>query len=218
MPTDKHLTDAAAKWTPAELATLDTLTSPAAIQRFLDDVEYSADPFYRSPRSVMRDGKAHCADGALFAAAALRRLGHPPLIMELRAVRDDDHLLAVYRHNGRIGAMAKSNFTGLRSREPIFRNLRELALSYFESYFNLELEKTLRAFSVTLDLAHFDHLNWYCTDDHIEQIMDRLDRVRHYPLVTETMASDFSSVDQRTYDAGTIGVNWDGVYRGPKEV
>ena len=87
-------------WTPDELAVLDRLTSPAAVQEFLDGIPYSADPIYRSPRSALRDRKAHCFDGALFAAAAFRRLGLPPLLVDLRSVRDDDHILTVFRRHG----------------------------------------------------------------------------------------------------------------------
>lgn len=200
-------------WTKAELAVLEPLKDPAAIQGFLDSTQYSSDHFYRSPRSVLRDRKAHCADGALFAAAALRRLGLPATIMELRAVRDDDHLLAVFRRGDCYGAIAKSNFAGLRFREPIFRSLRELALSYFEDYFNLDREKTLRGFSVVLDLERFDDLCWTYQDEPLEQIMNALDRVRHYPLVTAAQVEALAPVDERRFNAGTLGLNFEGVYK-----
>ena len=123
---------------PTELqAVARVLKTPAAIQAFLDETPYSAENRYRCPLSVVRDRKAHCFDGAVFAAAMLRRLGHPPLIVDLLPnERDDDHMLALFRVDGLLGAVAKSNFSGLRYREPICRSLRELILSYFEDYFN----------------------------------------------------------------------------------
>lgn len=109
------------------------LSNPSRIQAFLDELAYSTEPIYRCPLRVLRERTAHCFDGALFAAAALRCLGYPPLIVDLLPNgRDDDHLLALYRVDGHWGAVAKSNFVGLRFREPIHRTLRELALSYFE--------------------------------------------------------------------------------------
>jgi hypothetical protein len=105
---------------------------------------------------VLRDRLAHCFEGALFAAGALRALGHPPLLLDLEAVRDDDHVLAVFRRNGAWGALAKSNYAGLRFREPVYRTLRELAMSYFEDYYSVEGERSLRSFSTRpVNLARF---------------------------------------------------------------
>ncbi len=199
-------------WTSEELRLLETLTTPARIQAFLDDLPYSADPIYRSPRSVMRDRKAHCFDGALFAAAALRRLGYPPLLVDLKAHRDDDHIIAIFRRDGHIGAVAKSNFVGLRFREPIFRTLRELALSYFPAYYNLDREMSLRAYSVPLDLRRLDSLRWMTCDDRLEEIALRLDRIRHYPLLTARMIASLAPIDQRSFEAGMLGTDMAGVY------
>ena len=114
------------------------MTTPRKIQDFLDTVAYEPEYFNRSPLRVLRERRGHCLDGAIFAAAALRRLGHPPLVLDLipEPLMDDDHVLAVFRKNDAFGAVAKSNFTGLRYREPVFRTLRELIMSYFEDYFN----------------------------------------------------------------------------------
>lgn len=200
------------KWTKEEARVFDTLASPDRIQAFLDGIEYSADPIYRSPRSVLRDRKAHCFDGALFAAAALERLGHPPLLMDLRAYRDDDHIVAVFRRHGHFGAVAKSNFVGLRFREPIFRTLRELALSYFPAYYNLDGEMSLREYSVPLDLRRHDPLHWRTSDDRLEEIATHLDRIRHYPLMTPDMIASLAPIDRRSYEAGMLGTNMAGVY------
>jgi hypothetical protein len=205
--------DPAGELERSELAFLKKLASPGEVQTFLDEILYSADPCYRSPRSVIRDRKAHCFDGAMFAAAALRLGGHRPLILDLRAHRDDDHVLAIFQHRGFYGAVAKSNFVGLRFREPIFRTLRELALSYFESYYNLEWEKSLRSYSKLLDLSEFDAESWTTRDEAMELVARRLDTIRHFPLATERHIRELRRVDARTYEAGMVGVNEAGIYR-----
>lgn len=193
-----------------------SLSSPNRIQAFLDDIPYSADPIYRCPLSVLRDGRAHCFDGALFAAAALRRLGYPPLIVDMFAERDDEHLVAVYKQNGCFGAVAKSNFVGLRFREPVYRSLRELVMSYFEDYFNVERERTLRSYTLPLNLKAFDRLDWMVSDAALEAMAQRLDRLRRIPLLTPGMIDGLSPVDERSYQAGMLGVNMDGLYKPRK--
>ena len=147
--------------------TLRRLTTPAKIQNFLDEeIAYNLEPrgaTCYSPRLVLREKVAHCMEGAMLAALALRHLGHPALLVDLEAVRDSDHVLAVYRVNGRWGALAKSDYAGLRSREPVYLSIRELAMSYFEHYYNAAGEKTLRAYSRPVNLARFDSLAWMTT-------------------------------------------------------
>ena len=157
---------------------------------------------------------AHCFDGALFAATALRELGHAPLILEMVPNgRDDDHLLALYKRNGCWGAVAKSNFVGLRFREPVYRNLRELVMSYFEQFYNVGREKTLRSYSVPLNLKAFDQWNWMANDESLEQIAKRLDRIRKVPLLTQSMIANLSLVDERTYQTGLIGADLAGLFK-----
>ena len=137
------------------------LTTPAKIQRFLDkEIGYNAKHTCYSPRMMLRKGVGHCMEGAMFAAAALREIGHPPLLVDLEAVRDTDHVLAVYRVKGFWGAVAKSDYSGLRSREPVYRTLREMVMSYFEHFFNPAGEKTLRTFSRPVNLGRFDRIGW----------------------------------------------------------
>ena len=200
-------------WTAAERRRIATLRSPGEIQAFLDTIPYSADPFYRSPRRVLADRKAHCFDGALFAAAMLRRIGDPPLLVDTRAVRDDDHVIAIFRRHGCVGAVAKSNFVGLRFREPVFRSVRELVLSYFEAYYNAAGEKTLRSFSVPLDLRRFDDLQWETSDTHLGVIATRLDTIRHYPLLSRRTAAGLIKVDERSLEAGMLGLDRSGLYK-----
>lgn len=193
---------------------LKTLTHPARIQAFLDEIPYSTEPVYRCPLRVLRERVGHCFDGALFAAAILRRLGHPPLILEMVPNgRDDDHLLALFKRNGHWGAVAKSNFVGLRFREPVYRTLRELVMSYFEQFYNVEREKTLRHYSLPLNLKTFDQWNWMTSDESMERIAQRLDQVRKTPLLTQTMISNLSLVDKRSFQAGLFESNEAGLFK-----
>ena len=200
-------------WSRDERALFKTLNSPERIQRYLDETPYSADPIYRSPRSVIRDRKAHCFDGALFAAAALQQIGHPPLIVDMFAENDDDHLLALFQQHDRIGAVAKSNFVGLRYREPVYRTVRELVLSYFEFYFNVDREKTLRGYYAPLDMTRLDRFDWKTADENLEEVEKALGRKRMITLITPEMAAAFAPVDGRSYDAGLMGSDAAGLFR-----
>jgi hypothetical protein len=198
----------------SELTVLQSLRSPLRIQEFLWDLPYSADEFYRSPRSVLRDRKAHCFDGALFAAAALRRIGFPPLLVDMFPNdRDDDHVIALFKVGRHWGAVAKSNFAGLTYREPIHRNLRELVLSYFEQFYNVAKEKTLRAYTVPVSLKRFDRFNWMGSDEHLDCIADGLDRARNVRLLTPQMVRRLAPVDERSFRAGLMGSNPEGLFQ-----
>jgi len=200
--------------TAAELAVMNSLDSPLKIQAFLDKTPYSTEPVYRSPLTVLRERRAHCFDGALFAAAALQRLGYPPLIVEmLPNERDDDHLLAVYKHDKHWGAVAKSNFVGLRFREPIHRTLRELLLSYFEDYFNVAGEKTLRGYTLPLNLSTCDRFEWMTNDANLEEVANRLDCQRRVILLAPAMEQNLAPVDPRMLKAGLLGADPRGLYK-----
>jgi hypothetical protein len=199
----------------AERVELARLDGPPAIQAFLDAVPYSTEPVYRCPLRVMRERKGHCFDGALFAAAALRRLGHPPRIIDMTAERDEDHLLAVFRQEGLWGAVAKSNFVGLRYREPVYRSLRELVMSYFEAFFNLDREKTLRAYTVPLDLRAFDRRRWEVSDEPLDAVADKLDAIRQVRVMPAHRTAGLALVDERSFRAGLLGADDAGLYRPP---
>jgi len=197
-----------------ERAIVNGLTRPAGIQAFLDSIPYSTDEFYRCPLRVLRERTAHCFDGAVFAAAALRRIGHPPLILDLLSNgRDDEHLLALFKDHGYWGAVAKSNFAGLRFREPVYRTLRELVMSYFEQYYNLEREKTLRGYTGPLNLKRFDRLNWMTADETMELIAQRTEEIRRVMLIGAEMEKRLSLVDERSYQAGLTGSDPNGLYK-----
>lgn len=194
------------------------LNSPRRIQTFLDELAYSAEPIYRCPLRVLRERTAHCFDGALFAAAALRGIGYPPSVLDmLPNDRDDDHLLALYKVDGHWGAVAKSNFVGLRFREPIHRTLRELVLSYFEQYYNVAGEKTLRGYTMPLNLERFDRFHWMVSGDHLERIAGRLDEMRRVSLLTERMRAGLSLVDERLYRAGLASAVEAGLYQPSRQ-
>lgn len=161
----------------------------------------------------MRDRKAHCFDGACFAAAALKKIGMEPMLVNMRAVRDDEHVVAIFKRKGRLGAVAKSNFAGLRFREPLYRDLRELMMSYFEHYFNSEGEKTLRSYSAPLKLNGFDRYNWLTEDSALEKIAEKLDALKHLTLISKADERILSPVDERSFKAGLMGVNEAGLYR-----
>ncbi len=190
---------------PAELRKLRNLKDPHGIQRFLDDMPYHLADTAWSPRRALREQTAHCFEGAIFAAAALRVNGYPPLIFDLEAERDTDHVVAIYCVDGHWGAIAKSNFTGCRYREPVYRSLRELALSYFEVYFNLRRERSLRTYSRPVDLTRFDHLDWMTTDKPIWFIARYLFEIQHYPLITRSQAQGLHRLDDRSFRAGCLG-------------
>jgi hypothetical protein len=153
----------------------------------------------------MCDRTAHCMEGALFGAAALRQLGYPPLLFDLEAVRDTDHVLALFRVRGRWGAIGKSNFSGLRFREPVYRDLRELAMSYFELFYNLRGEKTLRGFSRAVNLSRFDRIGWMTSEENVWAIPQYLCEIPHRPVVTAAQIRGLTRMDRRLFDAGRLG-------------
>jgi hypothetical protein len=191
--------------TAPELRALRALKTPAGIQRFLDDMPYHLAGTAWSPRRVLREKTAHCLEGAVLAAAALRVLGFPPLILDLEADQDTDHVVAIFKSRGHWGAVAKSNFTGCRSREPVYRTLRELALSYFNIYFNLRGERTLRRYSRPVNLARFDHLHWMTTEKNIWFIAEYLCEIPHRPLLTRGVAKNLTRVDALTMQGEMVG-------------
>lgn len=192
-----------------ELAILRGLKTPERIQSFLDsEIGYNKEAqgaTCRSPRRVLRDRLAHCMEGALFAAAALRVVGFPPLVLDLEAVRDDDHVLAIFRRRGHWGAIAKSNYSGLRFREPVYRTLRELAISYFEHYYNLAGEKTLRTYSRPVNLRRFDRHGWMTAEDDVWEIPEYLTGIAHTPLLNPGLRRGLNRVDARLQAAGKLG-------------
>jgi hypothetical protein len=191
-------------FTPSELRKLRSLKTPHGIQRLLNDMPYHLADSAWSPRRVLRENTSHCYEGALFAAAALRVNGFPPLLLDLEAEHDTDHVIAVYRVDGCWGAVAKSNYTGCRYREPVYRTLRELALSYFEVYFNLRGERTLRTFSRPVDMKRFDHLDWMTSEDPVWFVAEYLLTISHTRLISRAQAKRLHRLDGRSFRAGCL--------------
>jgi len=190
---------------PADFRTLRALKTPARIQKFVDSIEYDYAHSARSPQRVLRERKGHCLEGAMLAAAALRVNGHPPLLMDMEAVYDDDHVVALYRQHGLWGAIAKSNFAGLRFRAPVYRTLRELALSYFEHYYNLRGQRTLRSYSQAVNLKRLDHRHWMTAEDDVWSVPELLIAARHFPIVPDRVARALPRLDRRSFEAGLHG-------------
>jgi hypothetical protein len=206
-------TEKTTPWTAAERAVFKPLDTPTKIQLFLNGLDYDPEPGTASPRLVLRDRKANCFEGAMFAAAAFRFHRRPPLLVDMRSYNDDDHVLAVFRQNNAWGCVAKSNFTVLRFREPVYRNIRELMMSYFDVFFNSIGEKTLRAYSVPFDLSRFDKQNWMTTEEDISWIGDALDRARHYKVMTPEQIRDLRLTDPALVKAGLLGSNPAGLFK-----
>jgi hypothetical protein len=188
-----------------DLRTLRALNTPMRIQRFLDALPYDYSNSARSPQRALRERKGHCLEGALLAAAALRVNGQPPLLMDLSAVRDDDHVIALYRERGLWGGIAKSNFAGLRFRAPVYRTLRELALSYFDHYYNLRGERTLRSYSAAVDLSRLDDRKWMTSEEDVWCVPEALIAARHYELFPDRVARELPRLDKRSFKAGMHG-------------
>ena len=200
--------------TDSERKLLNSWRTPAQVQAFLDGTKYPGGEENRSPLEVLRTRTAHCLDGGLFAAAALRRMGFPPIILDMQPDpgMDDDHVLALFKMDGCWGAVAKSNYSGLRYREPVYRTLRALVMSYFEHFFNTNKEKTLRYYSRVINLERFDDKRWMLTAAGVDFMEEYLKTVKLKTLLTPDQIARLSPVDQRSYDAGTLGTNPDGIF------
>ena len=197
-----------------ELRIFAKLTSPDKIQEFLDSIPYSSEGRYRCPRSLLQDNKGHCYDGAIFAAAALSFIGNVPRLVEIIPNdRDDDHILAVFQRGKHWGAVAKSNFVGLRYREPVYRDLRELMMSYFESYFNVAGERTMLGYTAPINLNRFNKLNWLINDQAMDVIGEAIDHVRHFRILSPRIIRNLHRVDARSYKAGLLGAKQSGLLK-----
>jgi hypothetical protein len=171
---------------PAEFAVLERLDTPQKVQGFVyglrQNFELAGDTC-RPVRHVLRQRSAHCIEGAMLAACALWVHGEPPLLMDMRAVRDFDHVVALFRRHGRWGAISKTNGIGLRWRDPVYGSLRELAMSYFHEYANRRDHKTLREYSVPFDLRRVAPAIWVTGEKPAWLVAEELDRIKHFKLV-----------------------------------
>lgn len=193
-------------WNAKDRSRLEKLNSPEKIQLFLDNCIYNKSNNIYSPSEVLHKKCAHCFDGAVFAASVLNYFGASPLIIDLCAVRDDDHIIAIFKKDGYFGAIAKSNYSGLRYREPIFKTERELVLSYFENYFNLKREKTLRNYSKIYNLNHLKNVNWKNKNTVFDTIALQLSKQVHFSVLSKDVENNLRKVDSRLFQAGLVGL------------
>jgi hypothetical protein len=176
-----------------EFAVFKKLTTPQKIQDFIGaklrmNFEQGGDT-YRSPRAVLQAGEAHCAEGAMLAAAVLWYHGKPPLLLDLKVVKhkgDVDHVVALFKEGGCWGAISKTNHAVLRYRDPVYKTVRELALSYFNEYFLKSGEKTLRSYSIPFDISRYGS-EWLTASEDLDHIMEALDESRHFDIVDKNM-------------------------------
>lgn len=194
-----------------ELKILKKLNTPQKIQDFLNKMsinfEEEGDSFL-SPMSVLEKRICHCTEGAILAALALRVNGYPPLLLDLVANRNDfDHVVAVFKKDGKWGAISKTNHAVLRYREPIYNSIRELAMSYFHEYFNDKGKKSLRSFSRPINLKRFDKKGWMTTKDDIYYIPEYLSEIKHIPILNEKQIRNLRQAEKIEIEAGKI-VEW----------
>jgi hypothetical protein len=186
------------------------LNSPKKIQDYVNSLDFNFEEngdSCMSPREVIRNKKANCIEGAILAAAILEFHGHRPLVMDLRSTKkpyDDDHVVAVWKQFGCFGAISKTTHAVLRYREPVYKTLRELAVSYFHEYFLNGGEKTLREYSELFDLSHFNRLNWRTTTDSLLEISFYLDKIKHYKILSPAQIKNLRKADKIEIEAGKL--------------
>ena len=194
--------------TRGEYSVLKRLNSPKKIQDFLESFPINFEPegdTCLSPRRVLREKRAHCIEGAMLAALALRIHGHPPLLLDFEAAKHDfDHVVALFKKNGKWGAISKTNHAVLRYREPVYASVRELALSYFHEYFDAKGRKTLRTFSRPFDLSRLDREDWMTSEDDVWVVPDALCDSPHEQILTRAQISGLRRADPIERRAGEL--------------
>jgi hypothetical protein len=197
------------------LEILKSLKNPVQVQTYLDNIPYISEDLNRTPLMVMKDRQCHCLDGGLFAALALNRIGFPARIIDLipEPGIDDDHVLAIFQVEGCYGAIAKSNFAGLRYREPVYRSLRELVMSYFEVFFNANGRKTMRGYTRPLNLSAYDRFNWQSKQEGTNRVIDRFYSMKMVPVLSNDQFSRLLPVDDRSFQAGMLGTDPKGLFK-----
>lgn len=194
-----------------EMSILKKLNTPAKIQDFVNRLKMNAEKYgdtCRSPRLVLRKKEAHCVEGAVLAAAALRIHGHKPLVLDLTSNKKDfDHVIAVFKQNNFWGAISKTNHAVLRYREPVYKTVRELVMSYFHEYTTNKGEKTLRSYSMPVDLSRFDKLGWATSEKDVWYIPEYLLEAKHFPILNRSQISSLRKADTIEIKTGKI-VEW----------
>ncbi len=192
----------------AELAQISKLDTPAKVQDLLNSLKFNFEKHgetLKSPLFTLREGNAHCMEGALLGAYVLSLNGFPPLIMHLQSTKEDyDHVIAPFKKDGLWGALSKTNHAVLRYREPVYRNIRELVMSYFHEYFlNSNGAKTLRRYSVPLNLNTFEK-DWPILDGNLWAIDEELDKIKHYDVLPKKLIKKLRPADDVEIQAGKV--------------
>ncbi len=191
-----------------EIKILIRLNTPAKIQDFLNKLKINFEPngdTFMSPRKVLETKKAHCIEGAAFAAVALRFHGYEPLVVDMTASKNDfDHVIAVFRENNKWGAITKTNHAVLRYREPVYKTIRELVMSFFHEYFDDNGKKTLRSFTKPVNLKRFDKYNWMTSDEDLWYIDDYLTNIKHFPILNKKQIKGLRKADDIEIQAGKL--------------
>lgn len=200
-------------WTPSERKILRSLSHPYKIQHFLDELDYNPSDDAASPRYILLTKDAHCLEGGLLAAAALEFHGVKPLMVSLQAERDDHHVITVFKGKHGWGSISKSNTTLLRGRDPIYKSIRELVMSYFEFYFNLRGQKSLYAYSNPINLNNFNQWNWRTTDDNLVEMGKSFNDIVHYELIDQKDLMKLPRVNEGLIEACFLGANQDGLFK-----
>ncbi len=194
-----------------ETGILKKLDTPKKVQDFIDKLKINFEPCgdsCRSPRAVLKTREAHCIEAAMLAAVALRLQGRKPLLVDLSAnSKDDDHVIAVFKEKNKWGAISKSNHATLRYRDPVYKSLRELVMSYFNEYYNDAGQKTLRSYSVPLNLEKFDNTGWETSETDVWEIPEALVKARHFNIVTKSQLRKLRKADKFEIKIGKI-VEW----------
>jgi hypothetical protein len=200
------------KFSLSETKLFRKLNSPKKIQSYLNGLKFNFEKHGEtcfSPRLVIKNKTAHCMEGAMLAAAALEFHGARPLVLDLRSIDTDfHHVVAVFKQFGCFGAISKTNHAVLRYREPIYKTVRELALSYFHEYFLKSGKKTLREYSEPFDLNYFDKFNWRTLEKNLFQIPRHLDKIKHYKILSKAQIKNLRKADKIEIKAGEI-VEWE---------
>ena len=204
-------------WNTQEVNLLKKINTPFKIQKFLDDIRYNPVVECKSPRYVIKKRTAHCFEGALFAAAALQFHGYAPLVVDLVADNDDDHVIAVFKYRNKWGAVAKSNCTTLKFREPLYYSIRELVMSYFDFYVNVDGIKTLRSYSRPVNINWLHSPDWVVSDQDLEDLGMKLFDYRHFPVVSPKEIRNLSPVNDQLLKAILLGANPKGLYKPGKK-
>ncbi|TAL47780.1 hypothetical protein EPN87_02125 [archaeon] len=189
-----------------ELKIFHRLNTPRKIQDFLNGLKINFEEHgdtLMSPRRILAEGKAHCMEGALFAAAVLSFHGHMPLLMDIKTSPSDyEHVVALFRQHGHWGAISKTNHAMLRFREPVYKTVRELAMSFFHEYFLDNGKKTMRSFSKPFSLAPFK--GWMTSEKDLWEIYDALDSSPHVQILSKGMIAGLRAADNIEIDAGKL--------------